>query len=228
MWGGLVAACALGRGRQADLDIVGHIFFLRRREGRYRTSNRGSSSGCTASSATPTSPDATSSAARNSIPAAWSRNECRLIPDRSNFPSAASYSACMGGVGPDLEAAAVAAPAGSLPRRNGGRTRHCSHDAFGLRRLPDGPRAAVGDQLTVPHLRELDVHCYRMLGSLQDAEDALQETLLAVWKGIAGFEGRASLRTWPYQIATNRCLNARRTAGHRPAEEWDVPQVETA
>ena len=92
-------------------------------------------------------------------------------------------------------------------------------------------RARCGDgeafrELTQPHVRELHVHCYRMLGSLQDAEDALQETLLAAWQGIAGFEGRASLRTWLYQIATNRCLNARRAAGRRPAKEWDVPQVE--
>src|SRR3981189_1788939 len=63
-----------------------------------------------------------------------------------------------------------------------------------------------------------------MLGSFQDAEDALQDTLLAAWQGIGGFEGRASLRTWLYQIATNRCLNARRSAGRRPAKEWDVPK----
>jgi RNA polymerase sigma-70 factor (TIGR02960 family) len=92
-------------------------------------------------------------------------------------------------------------------------------------------RARSGDgeafrQLTEPHLRELHVHCYRMLGSLQDAEDVLQETLLAAWQGIGGFEGRASLRTWLYQIATNRCLNARRTASRRPAKDWDVPAVE--
>jgi len=82
------------------------------------------------------------------------------------------------------------------------------------------------DQLTEPYRRELLVHCYRMLGSLQDAEDALQDTLLAAWQGLAGFEGRASLRTWLYRIATNRCLNARRSASRRPAKEWDVPQVE--
>jgi RNA polymerase sigma-70 factor (TIGR02960 family) len=69
------------------------------------------------------------------------------------------------------------------------------------------------------------VHCYRMLGSFQDAEDALQDTLLAAWQGIAGFEGRASLRTWLYRIATNRCLNARRSAGRRAAKEWDIPGV---
>ena len=65
-----------------------------------------------------------------------------------------------------------------------------------------------------------------MLGSFQDAEDALQETLLAAWQGLGGFEGRASLRTWLYRIATNRCLNARRSVSRRPAKEWDVPKVE--
>jgi RNA polymerase sigma-70 factor (TIGR02960 family) len=90
-------------------------------------------------------------------------------------------------------------------------------------------RAGDGDafrELTEPHRRELQVHCYRMLGSFQDAEDALQETLLAAWRGLGGFEGRASLRTWLYRIATNRCLNARRSASRRPAKEWDVPEVE--
>jgi RNA polymerase sigma-70 factor (TIGR02960 family) len=70
------------------------------------------------------------------------------------------------------------------------------------------------------------VHCYRMLGSFQDAEDALQDTLLAAWQGLGKFEGRASLRTWLYRIATTRCLNARRSASRRPAKEWDVPNVE--
>ena len=81
-------------------------------------------------------------------------------------------------------------------------------------------------ELTEPHRRELMVHCYRMLGSFQDAEDVLQETLLAAWQGLGGFEGRASLRTWLYRIATNRCLNLRRSASRRPAKTWDVPNVQ--
>jgi RNA polymerase sigma-70 factor (ECF subfamily) len=91
-------------------------------------------------------------------------------------------------------------------------------------------RAGDGDafrELTEPHRRELQVHCYRMLGSFADAEDAIQDTMLAAWQGIGGFtEERASLRTWLYKIATNRCLNARRAASRRPAREWDVPNVE--
>ncbi len=92
-------------------------------------------------------------------------------------------------------------------------------------------RARAGDgvafqELTEPYRRELLVHCYRMLGSFQDAEDALQDTLLTAWQGLGGFEGRASLRTWLYRIATNRCLNARRSASRRRAKEWDVPEVE--
>jgi RNA polymerase sigma-70 factor (ECF subfamily) len=65
-----------------------------------------------------------------------------------------------------------------------------------------------------------------MLGSFQDAEDALQETLLAAWQGLGGFEGRASIRTWLYRIATNRCLNALRSAHRRQAKEWPIPEVE--
>jgi RNA polymerase sigma-70 factor (TIGR02960 family) len=80
--------------------------------------------------------------------------------------------------------------------------------------------------LTEPYRRELQVHCYRMLGSVQDAEDALQDTLLAAWQGLGGFQGHASLRTWLYRIATNRCLNARRQASRRPAKAWDMPGVD--
>src|SRR5438046_3838856 len=93
-------------------------------------------------------------------------------------------------------------------------------------------RARAGDgeafrELAESHRRELQVHCYRMLGSLQDAEDAVQETMLAAWQGIGGFtEDRASLRTGLYKIATNRCLNARRAARRRPAKEWDMSQFE--
>src|SRR5256714_3647860 len=90
-------------------------------------------------------------------------------------------------------------------------------------------RAGDGDafrELTEPHRQELQVHCYRMLGSFQDAEDALQDTLLAAWQGIQKFEARASIRTWLYRIATNRCLNALRSASRRPAKEWNIPGIE--
>jgi RNA polymerase sigma-70 factor (TIGR02960 family) len=80
-------------------------------------------------------------------------------------------------------------------------------------------RAGDGDafrELTDPYRRELQLHCYRILGSVQDAEDMLQETLLAAWRGLGGFEERASVRAWLYRIATNRCLNALRAADRRP------------
>ena len=94
-----------------------------------------------------------------------------------------------------------------------------------IERARDGDDLAF-QELTAPYRRELQVHCYRMLGSVQDAEDVLQETMMAAWLGLDGFAGRASLRTWLYRIATNRCLNARRAAGRRPAKQWDIPNVE--
>ncbi|SEO37815.1 sigma-70 family RNA polymerase sigma factor [Actinacidiphila rubida] len=72
--------------------------------------------------------------------------------------------------------------------------------------------------LTDPYRHELQVHCYRILGSVQDAEDLLQETLLAAWRGLRGYEGRASVRAWLYRIATNRCLNALRDSARRPLD----------
>ncbi|MBA2514156.1 MAG: RNA polymerase subunit sigma-70 [Solirubrobacterales bacterium] len=84
------------------------------------------------------------------------------------------------------------------------------------------------DALTAPYARELQLHCYRMLGSLSDAEDMLQETLIAAWRGLDGFAGRASLRAWLYRIATNRCLNLRRDSGRRsppePVPPFEVPE----
>jgi RNA polymerase sigma-70 factor (TIGR02960 family) len=83
-------------------------------------------------------------------------------------------------------------------------------------------KARSGDEaafreLVGPYQRELQVHCYRILGSVADAEDALQETLVTAWQGLRQFEGRASVRTWMYRIATTRCLNMLRAASRRPA-----------
>jgi RNA polymerase sigma-70 factor (TIGR02960 family) len=91
-------------------------------------------------------------------------------------------------------------------------------------------RARAGDEtafreLTDPYRRELQLHCYRILGSVQDAEDLLQETLLAAWRGLDQFEGRSSLRSWLYRIATNRCLNALRDSERQiPGARHDLPR----
>ena len=84
-------------------------------------------------------------------------------------------------------------------------------------------RARAGDEaafrkLTDPYRRELQLHVYRIVGSVQDAEDLLQETLLAAWRGLDGFEERASVRAWLYRIATNRSLDALRASRRRPED----------
>ena len=96
-----------------------------------------------------------------------------------------------------------------------------------LERARAGDDQAFGD-ITGPYLAELRLHCYRILGSVQDAEDVLQETLLAAWRGIGKYEGRASLRTWLYRIATNCSLNALRASGRRPRPEPPEPPFEAA
>jgi RNA polymerase sigma-70 factor (ECF subfamily) len=89
-------------------------------------------------------------------------------------------------------------------------------------------RAQAGDHdafrdLVQGHSHELQVHCYRILGSLQDAEDALQETLVSAWRSLGEFGQRSSLRTWLYQIATNRCLSMLRADSRRPRIAAPVP-----
>ena len=89
-------------------------------------------------------------------------------------------------------------------------------------------RSTQGDELafrelTDPYRRELQFHCYRILGSMQDAEDALQETMLSAWRGLRGFEERSSLRAWLYRIATNRCLDALRDASRQPPAAPEPP-----
>ncbi|MFK4599417.1 sigma-70 family RNA polymerase sigma factor [Streptomyces pristinaespiralis] len=107
----------------------------------------------------------------------------------------------MRGIPPDRETDAAA------------RARHMPEDLAARARSGDGEAFR---RLVEPYRRELQVHCYRILGSVQDAEDLLQETLLAAWRGIGGYEERASVRTWLYRIATNRCLNALRAGARRP------------
>jgi RNA polymerase sigma-70 factor (TIGR02960 family) len=91
--------------------------------------------------------------------------------------------------------------------------------------------AKAGDEaafreLVEPYRSELHAHCYRILGSVQDAEDAVQETLLAAWRGLASFKQRASLRTWLYSVATNRALDMLRAARRRPHLELWMPEAE--
>jgi RNA polymerase sigma-70 factor (ECF subfamily) len=91
-------------------------------------------------------------------------------------------------------------------------------------------RARSGDEdafreLTEPYRRALHVHCYRIVGSLQDAEDLVQETLLAAWRGLEQFDQRASIRTWLYRIATNRSLDALRAGSRRPRRLDAMPDL---
>ena len=91
-------------------------------------------------------------------------------------------------------------------------------------------RARAGDEdafreLTDPYRRELQLHVYRIVGSAQDAEDLLQETLLAAWRGLEQFQGRASVRAWLYRIATNRSLDALRASRRRPEDLQRLTEV---
>jgi RNA polymerase sigma-70 factor (TIGR02960 family) len=96
-----------------------------------------------------------------------------------------------------------------------------------LGRAREGDEAAF-EALVAPHRRELHVHCYRFLGSAQDADDALQETLIAAWRGLSGFAERSSMRTWLYAIATRRCLNQLRSRRRQVSVVAGGPMFEGA
>jgi RNA polymerase sigma-70 factor (TIGR02960 family) len=93
-----------------------------------------------------------------------------------------------------------------------------------LARARDGDEEAFR-KLTDPYRRELQLHIYRIVGSAQDAEDVLQETLVAAWRGLDRFEGRASVRAWLYRIATNRSLDALRASRRRPEDLIRMTEV---
>jgi len=97
-----------------------------------------------------------------------------------------------------------------------------------LARARGGDQAAF-EQLVAGYRRELLAHCYRMLGSLHDAEDAVQESLPGAWRGLSGFEGRSSFRTWLYRISTNACLRLSAQRSRRiGSPEYGPPRRETA
>jgi RNA polymerase sigma-70 factor (TIGR02960 family) len=98
-------------------------------------------------------------------------------------------------------------------------------DDFLLAQARRGDAKAFGE-LTEPYRQGLQVHCYRLVGSVAEAEDLVQETLLAAWRGIDRFAGRSSVRTWLYKIATNRCLNAMRDHSRRPQEVTVTSRME--
>jgi RNA polymerase sigma factor (sigma-70 family) len=118
--------------------------------------------------------------------------------------------------------------AASIPVAEQGRDRGSDPDGRVLVETDLVTRAQAGDpdafaELVEGHRRELELHCYRVLGSAQDAEDTVQETFLAAWQHIAGFQVRSSVRSWLYRIATNRCLGALRSARRRQPPEVTVP-----
>src|ERR1700737_2632014 len=115
----------------------------------------------------------------------------------------------------------------SVSTRDGGKRPVQCEDLSVTDRALELARAGDEDafrELTDPYRHELQLHCYRIVGSVQDAEDLVQETLLAAWRGLGEFGERASIRTWLYRIATNRSIDALRGGARRPASAELMPE----
>ena len=98
--------------------------------------------------------------------------------------------------------------------------------SFGPEGRHTGMKESAFAEQAERHRRELQIHCYRMTGSLEDSEDLTQETFMRAWKGREGFEGRSSFRAWLYRIATNACLDALRRRPRSPAASGEVPWLQ--
>src|SRR5205085_2684797 len=117
---------------------------------------------------------------------------------------------------------------GDVVTRDGGERKSRCEDANVTEQTLARARAGDEDafrELTDSYRHELQLHAYRIVGSAQDAEDVLQETLLAAWRGLDHFEERASVRSWLYRIATNRSLDALRASRRRPEAVMQMSEV---
>src|SRR3954467_3833876 len=112
-----------------------------------------------------------------------------------------------------------------MPSSNRGMAAHTDEDQRALLAMAQAGDERAFRRLVDPYRRPLEVHCYRMLGSVHDAEDVLQETLLKAWRSLEGFERRSSVHTWLYRIATNACLDELERRPRRPEPVQPFPDA---